>query len=135
MVARVFFTDSRVLMVSLVSILSPGFVGTTLAVEAAQAERRKQNEKIRRSSPDELLASDSKNLQISYAEITEMTYDKKYLRIKFGGSTARVRPMKSGGFLGYAHPDAVPDPDRLMGETIATLKGVPSVASKIAERR
>jgi hypothetical protein len=133
--ARVFFTDRRVLMVSLVSILSPGFAGTSLAVQVAEAERKRQNEKMRGSTPEELLASDARNVQIGYRDIAEMTYDRKYLRIRFGSSTARVRPVKSGGFLAYAHPDAVPDPTRLMDQTIEVLKGVPEVASKIVEKR
>jgi hypothetical protein len=133
--ARVFFTDTRVLMVALVSILSPGFAGTSLAVQAAEAERKRQNEEMRSASPDALLRSDSRNMQIAYQEITEMSYDRKYLRIKFGSQVARVRPVKSGGFLAYAHPDAVPDPTRLMDETIEVLKGVPDLSHKIVEGR
>lgn len=129
--ARIFFTDSRVLMVRLVSILSPGFVGTTLAVQAAELERKRQNERMRDTSPDGLLASDPENMQISYQQITELSYDKKYLRIKFGSSAVRVQPVKSGGFLAYAHPDAVADPTRLMEQTMEILKGVPDIASKI----
>jgi len=132
--ARVFFTDSRLLMVKLVSILSPGFVGTTLAVQSAELERKLQNERMRDASPDDLLASDPENMQISYQEITELSCDKKYLRVKFGSSTARVQPVKSGGFLAYAHPDAVADPLRMMEQTIEVLKEVPDIAGKIVVR-
>jgi len=129
--ARIFFTDTRLLMVRLVSILSPGFVGTTLAVQAAELERKRQNERMRDASPDALLSTDAANVQISYQEITGLVYDRKYLRIKFGGSTARVQPVKSGGFLAYAHPDSVPDPTRMMDQTIEILKGVPEIATRI----
>lgn len=132
--ARIFFTDSRLLMVRLVSILSPGFVGTTLAVQAAQLERKRQNERMRDASPDSLLASDAENVQVSYQQITELSYDRKYLRIKFGDSTARVQPVKSGGFLAYAHPDAVADPTRMIEQTIQILKDVPEIAGKIVAR-
>jgi len=132
--ARVFFTDSRLLMVKLVSILSPGFVGTTLAVQAAQLERKRQNELMRDASPDSLLASDTENIQVSYQQVAELSYDKKYLRVKFGGFTARVQPVKTGGFLAYAHPDAVADPTRLMDQTIEILKGVPEISRKIVLR-
>ena len=134
LMARIFFTDSRLLMVKLVSILSPGFAGATMAVQVAELERKRQNEKMRNASPDSLLASDAGNIQVRYQDITELTYDKKYLRIKFGDSTARVQPVKSGGFLAYAHPDAVADPKRLMEQTIEVLKGVPGLAGKIAAK-
>jgi hypothetical protein len=129
--ARIFFTDNRLVMVGIVSILSPGFVGTTLAVQAAELERKRQNEKMRTATLDTLLAFDTKNMQISYDQVTEMSCDKKYLRIKFGSSTARVQPLKSGGFLSYAHPDAVSDPAQLMKQTIQVLSDVPSIAGKI----
>jgi hypothetical protein len=132
--ARLFFTDSRLLMVKLVSILSPGFAGTMMAVRAAELERKEQNERMRHASPGSLLASDPENVQISYQQISELTYDKKYLRIKFDSSTARVHPVKSGGFLAYAHPDAVDDPKRLMDQTIEILKSVPEISSKIVVR-
>src|ERR1700680_5016569 len=86
--ARVFFTDNRLVMVGLVSILSPGFVDTTLGVQAAELERKRQNERMRNATLDSLLASDAKNVQISYEQVAELSYDKKNLRIKFGSSTA-----------------------------------------------
>jgi hypothetical protein len=129
--ARVFFTDNRLVMVGLVSILSPGFAGTTMAVQVAELERKRQNERMRSATLDGLLASDAKNMQISYEQVTEFFYDKKCLRIKFGSSTARVQPVKSGGFLAYAHPDAVSDPTHLMKQTIEVLKNVPAIAGKI----
>jgi len=132
--ARVFFTDSRLLMVKLVSILSPGFVGTMMAVRAAELERKRQNERMRDASPDGLLASDTENVQVSYRQVSELTYDKKYLRVKFDSSTARVQPVKAGGFLAYAHPDAVEDPKRMMDQTIEILKGVPEISSRIVVR-
>jgi len=129
--ARIFFTDSRLVMVGIVSILSPGFVGTTLSVQAAELERKRQNEQMRTATLDGLLASDPNNMQISYEQVAELSYDKKYLRIKFQGSMARVQPVKSGGFLAYAHPDAVPDPAQLMRQTIDALNDVPALAGKI----
>lgn len=134
MPARVFFTDNRLLMVKLVSILSPGFVGTMMAVRQAELERKEQNERMRDASPDALLASDAENVQISYRQIAELTCEKKYLRIKFDGSTARVQPVKSGGFLAYAHPDAVDDPKRMMDQTVEILRGVPELSGKIVVR-
>lgn len=133
-VARVFFTENRLAMVGLVSIVSPGFVGTTLSVQAAELERRRQNEQMRSETLDSLLESDAKSMQISYAQVTELGFDKKQLTIKFGSSTARVQPVKSGGFLGYAHPDAVSDPRQLMKQTIKALSDVPAVAGKILVR-
>jgi hypothetical protein len=130
-VARIFFTDDRLVMVGLVGILSPGFVGTTLAVQAAELERKRQNELMRTATLDTLLASDPRNMQVSYEKVVELIYDKKCLRIKFEGSTARVQPVKSGGFLAYAHPDAVPDPAKLMKQTIGALNNVPALAGKI----
>jgi hypothetical protein len=130
-VARVFFTDNRLVMVGLVSILSPGFAGTTMAVQVAELERKRQNERMRRATLDSLLASDAKSVQISYEQVTELRYDKKCLRIKFGTSTAKVQPIKFGGFLGYAHPDAVSDPPRLMKQTVEALCSVPALAGKI----
>jgi hypothetical protein len=129
--ARIFFTDSRLVMVGLVSILSPGFVGTTLAVQAAELERKRQNERMRTATLDSLLASDPQNMQISYERVAELSYDKKCLRVKFEGSTARVQPVKSGGFLAYAHPDAVPNPAQLMRQTIEALNNVPALAGKV----
>ncbi|MDA4116199.1 MAG: hypothetical protein OK442_06560 [Thaumarchaeota archaeon] len=134
MPARIFFTDSRLLMVKLVSILSPGFVGTMMAVRVAELERKGQNERMRDASPDSLLASDAGNVQIRYQQVSELTYDKKYLRIKFDSSTARVQPVKSGGFLAYAHPDAVDDPKRMMEETVEILRRVPEISGKIVVR-
>lgn len=133
-VARIFFTDSRLVMVGLVSILSPGFVGTTLAVQAAELERKRQNEKMRTATLDDLLASDPQNMQVSYEQVAELSYDKKYLTIKFGSSTARVQPVKSGGFLGYAHPDAIPDPAQLMRQTVQALSSVPALAGKVVAK-
>jgi hypothetical protein len=133
--ARVFFTDTRLVMVGLVSILSPGFVGTTLAVQAAELERKRQNERMRTATLDSLLASDAKNVQFSYEQVTELCYDRRCLKIKFGGSTAKVQPVKSGGFLAYAHPDAVSDPARLMKETVEVLSSVPALAGKIVVKR
>jgi len=129
--ARIFFTDSRLVIVGLVSIVSPGFVGVTLAVQAAELERKRQNEQMRSATLDSILASDPQNMQISYGQVDELSCDQKYLRIRFGGSTARVQPVKSGGLLAYAHPDAVPDPKRLMKQSIEVLKGVPAIAGKI----
>jgi len=129
--ARIFFTDSRLVMVGLVTILSPGFVGTTLAVQAAELERKRQNEQMRTATLDSLLASDPRNMQISYELVAEISCDEKYFRIKFGSSSARVQPVKSGGFLAYAHPDAVPDPAQLMKQTIEALSNVPALAGKI----
>jgi hypothetical protein len=129
--ARIFFTDSRLVMVGLVGILSPGFAGTTLAVQVAELERKRQNERMRTATLDSLLSSDAKNRQISYDQVAELSYDKKYLRIKFGSSMVRVQPVKSGGFLAYAHPDAVPDPAQLMKQTIEVLSAVPALAGKI----
>jgi hypothetical protein len=129
-VARVFFTDTRLVMVGLVSILSPGFAGTTMAVQVAELERKRQNERMRTATIDSLLASDPKNVQISYEQVTELRYDKKCLRIKFGSSTAKVQPVKSGGFLAYAHPDAVSDPAKLVRQTIEILNGMPGIAGK-----
>lgn len=132
--ARIFYTDSRLVMVGLVSIVSPGFVGVTLAVQAAELERKRQNEQMRSATLDSLLASDTKNMQISYDQVTELSYDGKYLRIKFGSSTARVQPVKSGGMLAYAHPDAVSAPTQLMRHTIEVLNGVPAIAGKIVAK-
>lgn len=129
--ARVFFTDNRIVMVGLVSIISPGFVSVSLAVQAAELERKRQNEHMRSATLNTLLASDTKNIQVSYAQVDELIYDKKYFRIKFGSSMARVQPVKSGGLLGYAHPDAVPDPTKLMKQTIEVLKEVPAIAGKV----
>jgi hypothetical protein len=132
--ARVFFTDIRLVMVGLESIVSPGFVGVSLAVQAAELERKRQNELMRSATLDSLLASDVKNMQISYAQVNELTYDKKCFRIKFGSSEARVQPVKSGGLLAYAHPDAVPDPTKLMKQTIEVLNHVPAIAGKIVSK-
>jgi hypothetical protein len=134
MVARVFFTDTRLVMVGLVSILSPGFAGTTMAVQVAELERKRQNERMRTATLDSLLASDAKNMQIGYDQVNELCYDKKGFKIKFGGSTVKVQPVKSGGFLGYAHPDAVSDPAQLVRQTIEILNGVPSIAGKIVAK-
>ncbi len=89
---------------------------------------------MRDASPDSLLASDAENVQVSYQQITELSYDRKHLRIKFGDSMARVHPVKSGGFLAYAHPDAVADPTRMIEQTIQILKDLPEIAGKIVAR-
>jgi hypothetical protein len=129
--ARIFFTDKRLVMVGLVSIVSPGFVGVTLAVQAGELERKRQNEQMRNATMDSLLQSDSKNTQIGYDQVNELIYDGKSFRVKFGSATARLQPVKSGGLLPYAHPDAVADPRLLMKQTIEALEGVPSLAGKI----
>ena len=129
--ARVFFTDARLVLVELVSIVSPGFVGVTLAVQAAELERNNQNERMRSETLDALLRSDEKNIQVSYDQVDEIAHDGKHLRVKFGAFTARVQPVKSGGLLGYAHPDAVADPRQLVSQTVEALKGVPALAGKI----
>jgi hypothetical protein len=131
---RIFFTDKRVVMIGLVGILSPGFVGTTLGVQAAELERKRQNEQMRTATLDGLLSSDPRNMQVSYEQVAEISCDEKYFRIKFGSSIARVQPVKSGGFLAYAHPDAVPDPAQLMKQTIEALSDVPALAGKIVVR-
>ncbi len=132
---RIFFTDTRMVMVGLVSIVSPGFVGVTLAVQAAELERKRQNEEMRTASLDSLLKSDAKNLQIGYDQVSEISYDGKHLRIKFGGSAVRVQPVKAGGLLAYAHPDAVADPKLLMRQTVEAMSAVPALAGKVVSRR
>ncbi|HEV2389663.1 MAG TPA: hypothetical protein VGS04_02960 [Nitrososphaerales archaeon] len=119
------------MMVKIASILSPGFVGTTLAVQAAEVERKRQNERMRDANPDSLIALDSENVQVLYRDITELSYNRKFLRIRFGDSTARVQPVKTGGFLAYAHPDAIADPPRMIKQTIGILRDLPEIAGKI----